>query len=78
MTDLSVTSVEKWLGGLHILRGASFEASRGTIVALLGASGSGKTTLLRCIAGLEQPEGGRIEIGGTVVLDAARGLALPP
>ena len=78
MTDLSVTSVEKWLGGQHILRGASFEASRGTIVALLGASGSGKTTLLRCIAGLEQPEGGRIEIGGTVVLDAARGLALPP
>ena len=78
MTDLSVTSVEKWLGGQHILRGASFEANRGTIVALLGASGSGKTTLLRCIAGLEQPEGGRIEIGGTVVLDAAHGLALPP
>ena len=41
MTDLVVKGVEKWLGGNHILRGASFEASRGTIVALLGASGSG-------------------------------------
>gem|GEM_PF-6257661 len=57
MTDLVVKGVVKWLGGNHILRGASFEASRGTIVALLGASGSGKTTLLRCIAGFEQPEG---------------------
>ena len=78
MTDLVVTDVNKWLGGNHILRGASFNASNGTIVALLGASGSGKTTLLRCIAGLEQPEKGRIEIGGAVVLDAERGIALPP
>ncbi len=78
MAELVVTDVNKWLGGNHILRGASFNASRGTIVALLGASGSGKTTLLRCIAGLEQPEQGRIEIGGAVVLDAAHGIALPP
>ena len=78
MTDLVVNDVNKWLGGNHILRGASFTANRGTIVALLGASGSGKTTLLRCIAGLEQPEQGRIEIGGATVLDAATGVALPP
>jgi iron(III) transport system ATP-binding protein len=78
MTDLAVKGVEKWLGGNHILRGASFEANRGTIVALLGASGSGKTTLLRCIAGLEQPEHGFIDIGGLVALDADRGIALPP
>ncbi len=78
MTDLRVSGVEKWLGGNHILRGASFEASRGSITALLGASGSGKTTLLRCIAGLEQPELGRIDIGGTCVLNGEEGLALPP
>ena len=78
MTDLVVKGVEKWLGGNHILRGASFEANRGTIVALLGASGSGKTTLLRCIAGLEQPEGGFIDIGGLTALDATKGIALPP
>ena len=78
MTELVVDNVEKWLGGLKILSGASFTAEKGRIVALLGASGSGKTTLLRCIAGLEQPEIGRIVIGGKTVLDGEAGMALPP
>jgi len=78
MTELVVSNVQKWLGGLQILKGASFTAERGSIVALLGASGSGKTTLLRCVAGLEQPEIGEIVIGGKTVLDGARKIALPP
>ncbi|HEX2553232.1 MAG TPA: ABC transporter ATP-binding protein [Microvirga sp.] len=78
MTELIATNVQKWLGGLQILKGASFTAERGSIVALLGASGSGKTTLLRCIAGLEQPEIGQIRIGDKVALDSERGIALPP
>ena len=47
------------------------------MVALLGASGSGKTTLLRSVAGLEQPNRGRIAIGGTVLYDGAAGIDLP-
>ncbi|TGT53475.1 ABC transporter ATP-binding protein [Mesorhizobium sp. M00.F.Ca.ET.170.01.1.1] len=78
MTELIVNNVQKWLGGLQILKGAAFTAERGSIVALLGASGSGKTTLLRCIAGLEQPEIGRIVIGDKTVLDGERKIALPP
>ncbi len=78
MTELVVSNVQKWLGGLQILKGASFTAQRGSIVALLGASGSGKTTLLRCVAGLEQPEIGQIVIGGKTVLDGEKKLALPP
>ncbi len=78
MTELVVSNVQKWLGGLQILKGASFTAERGSIVALLGASGSGKTTLLRCVAGLEQPEIGEIVIGGKTVLDGAKKIALPP
>ena len=78
MTELVVSNVQKWLGGLQILKGASFTAQRGSIVALLGASGSGKTTLLRCVAGLEQPEVGQIVIGGKTVLDGENKLALPP
>ncbi|UWU25558.1 ABC transporter ATP-binding protein (plasmid) [Rhizobium sp. CB3060] len=78
MTELVVNNVQKWLGGLQILKGASFTAERGSIVALLGASGSGKTTLLRCIAGLEQPEIGTIVIGGKTVLDGEKKLILPP
>jgi len=78
MTELIVQGVEKSLGGLPILQGASFRADKGRILALLGASGSGKTTLLRCIAGLEQPEKGRIEISGKPVFDASSRLALAP
>ena len=78
MIELVCTDVQKWLGGLHILKGASFSAERGSIVALLGASGSGKTTLLRCIAGLEVPEIGHIKIGDKVALDSTKGVALPP
>ena len=78
MADLVVRDVHQTLGTVHILKGASFTAERGRITALLGASGSGKTTLLRAIAGLEQPEQGRIEIAGQPVLDSAKRLVLPP
>ncbi|NTJ62249.1 ABC transporter ATP-binding protein [Agrobacterium rhizogenes] len=78
MTDLIVQNVHKYLGGLHILQGASFTANRGSIVSLLGASGSGKTTLLRCIAGLEQPEVGQIKISGSVVFDGDKRVTVAP
>ncbi len=39
----------------------------GSLTALLGPSGSGKSTLLRIIAGLEAPDSGRVQIGGTDV-----------
>ena len=78
MSELVVGNVMKSLGGVPVLRGASFEAEQGRILALLGASGSGKTTLLRCIAGLELPEEGHIEISGRTVVDARKGIALAP
>lgn len=77
MTDLIVKNINKQLGSLQILKGASFSADKGKIVALLGASGSGKTTLLRCIAGLESPEQGFISIGCNVVLKPEDGINKP-
>jgi molybdate transport system ATP-binding protein len=48
------------------------------VTILLGHSGAGKTTLLRCIAGLTDPEEGRIAVGERVLFDAARGVNLEP
>jgi molybdate transport system ATP-binding protein len=39
---------------------------------LFGPSGAGKTTLLDCISGLNQPEDGRVAIGGEVLYDAEK------
>jgi multiple sugar transport system ATP-binding protein len=47
--------------------GVSLATEVGEFLVLLGPSGCGKTTLLRMIAGLEQPTGGEILIGGSVV-----------
>ncbi|WP_288311367.1 sulfate/molybdate ABC transporter ATP-binding protein [uncultured Selenomonas sp.] len=48
------------------------------IMALLGASGSGKSMTLKCIAGLEQPDAGRIVLNGRTLYDSAVGINLPP
>ena len=47
------------------------------ITILFGASGAGKTTVLDCIAGLAQPNEGRIAVGGEVVFDSEKQLCVP-
>jgi molybdate transport system ATP-binding protein len=47
-------------------------------VGLVGPSGAGKSTVLRAVAGLLDPEAGRITLGDRVLLDTRRGISLPP
>ncbi len=54
------------------LNGVSFEVLPQSITGLVGPNGAGKTTLLRCIASLETPVAGRIEVDGLNVQEEPR------
>jgi sulfate transport system ATP-binding protein len=70
--SIKVANVSKHFGQTSVLKDVSLEIPTGSLTALLGPSGGGKTTLLRVIAGLEQPDEGRVEIEGS------EATALPP
>jgi putative ABC transport system ATP-binding protein len=46
------------------LRGVSLCVGSGEVVAVTGPSGSGKSTLLACLAGVDEPDGGMVRVGG--------------
>ena len=54
--------------GVRALDDVSFSVASGSVTALVGPNGAGKTTLLRCLAGLELPLSGRVEVAGVDVL----------
>lgn len=76
MSSVECDSVTKTFGSggtVTAVDRVTFCAPSGAITAVVGPSGCGKTTLLRCIAGLDEPNGGAIKIGGRdVTFDAPR------
>ncbi len=68
---LSVNELRLSRGRREVLRGVSFAADRGELVALMGLSGGGKTTILRTIAALEPFDSGTVEVAGVVLRPGA-------
>jgi len=60
MITVSVNHISKMYGGNKIFEDLSFEINEKDRVGLVGRNGSGKTTLLKLIAGMEEPDGGKI------------------
>jgi sn-glycerol 3-phosphate transport system ATP-binding protein/multiple sugar transport system ATP-binding protein len=67
MAKVSIQGLGKDHGATRVLGEVSLEIADGELLVLVGPSGCGKSTLLRCIAGLDEPTRGRIEIDGVDV-----------
>ena len=61
---LSVDGLTKSYGGVHAVRGVSFELKRGEILALIGPNGAGKSTCFDMLNGQKIPDSGRITLLG--------------
>lgn len=62
--QLELQHLTKSFGSTEVLKGLNIKIKKGEFITLLGSSGCGKTTTLRIIAGLEEPDGGRVILGG--------------
>src|SRR4051794_14673503 len=62
MAVLEARGLVKRFGEREALRGVSFEAAAGDLVAVIGPNGAGKTTLLSILAGISRPDGGEVHV----------------
>jgi iron(III) transport system ATP-binding protein len=72
-TLVKTFKVRRGVADVPAVNGVSLQVDRGRVLTLLGPSGCGKTTTLRSIAGLEDPDSGRIVVGDRVMFDSATG-----
>ena len=63
---IEVRNLRKTFGDRLLFDDVSFVVPKGSIVGIIGANGMGKSTLFKMLVGLEQPDGGEIEVGETV------------
>jgi branched-chain amino acid transport system ATP-binding protein len=68
---LEVKDLNVYYGGIHALKGISFNVNKGEIVSLIGANGAGKTTSLRAVSGI-------LPFKGTINLDGTSLSGIPP
>lgn len=70
-----IVDIKKDLDGFKL--NVQFETAEGTM-GILGPSGSGKSMTLKCIAGIERPDRGHIELNGVTLYDSKRNIDLKP
>ena len=64
MIRLAATNLHKRFGGLHVLKGVSFEINGPELIGLIGPNGAGKTTLTNVLDGAIKPNSGTVYLNG--------------
>lgn len=68
---LSIENVTKTFGGTTALEDVSFEVDEGNMMGIIGPNGAGKTTLFNVIAGVHEPDTGRIALRGEEIQNSS-------
>ena len=71
-TPLEVAKLGVRYGSNEVLTDVTFHASRGDHIVIIGRNGAGKSSLLRCLAGVQEPTNGVVELGANVELGLLR------
>ena len=69
MNLVTLEDVSKQYSERPLLDGVYLRIDEGDRIGLIGINGSGKTTLLRIVAGLEQPDKGKVTVWGGVQVE---------
>lgn len=64
---LQVDALDKHFGGVHAVRGVSFDVAAGECVVLAGDNGAGKSTVIKMISGVYEPSGGEVRFKGAAL-----------
>src|SRR5919202_5708821 len=72
MPEIQIENLVKTFGEQRALDEVTFAVEEGELFTLLGPSGCGKSTTLMSIAGFQQPDEGRVAVGGETFFDADR------
>jgi len=81
---LKINDLNVFFGGIHALKGITFDVPKGKVITLVGANGAGKSTTLRTICGLIKPQKGEVKFDNQVInnihadLIVKKGIALIP
>ena len=70
-TVLQLVNVSKSFGPVNVIKDVTLSVRRGQVQALLGENGAGKSTLIKMIAGVHQPDSGKILVDGSEVTIAS-------